>query len=74
MWAVTFNGKPVTLQRIFDIEDRVAPWSVSSCHLQIYLTAPRKAQAVEAYLHWIGYTWKERLPGIDVTKWPVVRS
>ena len=68
-YIITFNGRPVTLARLYALErhtDNLEP------HERDVLIAHRHiSQCRATYLHHFGFTWAERTRGVEVTEFEV---
>lgn len=65
MYVITINGQPATLKAIYRKEDK-ADHRLGEYERDSYLCSRTKQGAIKAYLHHIGFTWRERLDGIEV--------
>lgn len=74
MFVITFKGNPATVEKLHDAESKVVNHLAYNAERESYLSAPTAKQAKAAFLHWFGFTWKERAEGIDVAKVVAVKS
>ena len=61
MYAITYKGKPATQRYLHLLEKKTC----SVINEDQYIAAPTKQRAVEMYLYYFGFTWKERPRGIE---------
>jgi len=77
MRILTFKGRPVTLGRLYEIEARAAKVvNRASTHLGdeeggMYVSAPTARACKGVYLHHFGFTWAERVSGVEVSTFEV---
>ena len=65
MFVIVYRGKAATLEQLYEAEERQPPFSMGSAELRSYLAAPTAQEARELFLHYFGFTWKERAPRIE---------
>jgi len=76
MYIITYKGKAATLAKIYKIEGKNNGY-YNNDHETIensYLAAPSKRKAMALYLYHCGFTWAERVKGIEATHVSLVRS
>jgi len=73
MWIITYKGKPVTLEKIYKIEELVGISYLNSNELDSYVSANTSRHAKELFLSHIGGEWAERKAGIKCQKAVVVK-
>ena len=72
MYAITFKGRPATMEQIYKAEDKIPTYHLSDFPDQ-YLVARTKRGVINLFLYHIGFTWKERAKGIDAQKVGVIQ-
>lgn len=73
MYVITYKGKPATLDTLYNVEQGPQPYSAGyhslyDYELSSYLTNKTKRECINLFLHYFGFTWKERAQHIDVMK------
>lgn len=69
MYIITYKGKVVPLEVLYRVEQRQPHYSENQAVLNGCLSAQKKQDAIDLYLYYFGFTWRERAGGIDVTKY-----
>jgi hypothetical protein len=65
MWVIKLNDKPITLWELRELEK--AHWNLDSREYDQFLSARTRTAAINLYLHYAGFTWKERAAGLHCT-------
>lgn len=63
MYMITYRNKPVTLEKLYHIENQTNGAGYRSCdshELEGYIASRTKRGCIELYIHHFGFTWKER--------------
>lgn len=71
MYCITFEGKPATLEALYAAENAyngAGYRSMGESELNACLTSTSRQGVIELYIHYFGFTWKERANRVDVTR------
>lgn len=65
MYAITYKNKPAKLIKLHDLNNEIVNDHNEDNY---FLVASTKKGAVQAYLYYFGFSWRERPKGIDCRK------
>ena len=67
MWVITYKGKPATIEQLCKVE-KITPNWLNATNEDSLIADIRKAGAIHSYLYFFGFTWRERVKGIECQK------
>ncbi len=65
MWVITYKGKPTTLEKLYSLDGDYLHDHYKDYQ---YIAAPTKAAAIDMFIFYRGFTWKERFKGVECQK------
>lgn len=65
MYVITYKNRPITLERLYALDNDVVNDHNED---EMFLTAPSLAKVKALYIHYRGFTWRERNKGIEAKK------
>jgi len=66
MYVLCFNGKTVTLADLERRERHSGAWQLEAAERRQLIAAPTPAGVRAIYVHYAGFTWRERAAGYTI--------
>ena len=75
MYVITYKGKPATIAKLAMIDNHTSfnAYSFNAYRGTELICSTTKKEAIEVYLYNFGFTWRERLKGVECQKAQVVK-